>query len=220
MQFGAWDCKQSAIESDANNARLGGRYPDRASIVRFAPRRFGTLAEFGLAVVGGPNFALTALPYFALDRSSSSAEQLEFDRPDEMLNVIEFRQRASRPGGSKRTQQPAALAADISGLCSRIMGLQSKARGEICSAILMLDHAAQHAREIAKRISDPTTRKDFEADVATIEQLLQFARELALTLWAAVNSRSRNWVRLRQLQAAMADLRQRPAVSGFRTEHA
>jgi hypothetical protein len=46
----------------------------------------------------------------------------------------------------------------------------------------MLDLAAQHAREIAARLMDPTARKNFNEHIATIERLLQLAREMAFKL--------------------------------------
>ena len=77
-----------------------------------------------------------------------------------MLNVLDFRKRASR--SSESTAQPLAANTnvDIAALASRITGLQSEAKGEIGNAVLMLDLAAQHAREIAARLADPTARKE------------------------------------------------------------
>jgi hypothetical protein len=46
----------------------------------------------------------------------------------------------------------------------------------------MLDLAAQHARQIAKRVCDPEMKENFDAQIATIEQLLQLARDMALEL--------------------------------------
>ena len=95
-----------------------------------------------------------------------------------MLNVINFRERAQRSG--ERERHPADAEADIANLASRITSLHSQARGEIDSAVLMLDLAAQHARVIEKRMCDPSARKDFDEHIATIERLLQVAREMAL----------------------------------------
>ncbi len=97
-----------------------------------------------------------------------------------MLNVIDFRERQQRSGEHER--QPATAEADIAGLVSGITSLHSRARGEIDSAVHMLDLAAQHAREIEKRMCDPLARKDFDEHIATIERLLQIAREMALKL--------------------------------------
>jgi len=98
----------------------------------------------------------------------------------EMLNVVDFRERAQRSGEHER--QPANADADIADLASRITSLHSRARGEIDSAVLMLDLAAQHAREIEKRMCGPLARNDFDEHIATIERLLQIAREMALKL--------------------------------------
>ena len=99
-----------------------------------------------------------------------------------MLNVVYFRERAPRSRGSRLQHPPASIGADISEMASRIAGLQSKARREIHHAILMLDLAAQHARQIAKSICDPAARKNFDEHISTIEQLLQVARDMALKL--------------------------------------
>jgi hypothetical protein len=55
-------------------------------------------------------------------------------------------------------------------------------RGDIGNAILMLDLAAQHAREIAMRVSDPSAKKDFDEHISIIERLLELAREMAFKL--------------------------------------
>jgi hypothetical protein len=106
---------------------------------------------------------------------------LEIDGPDEMLNVVSFRERAPRARGSR--QRPLAnVDADISELASSVSSQQSKAREAIHHAILVLDLATQHARQIAKRMCDPTARKIFDEQISIIEQLLQIARDMALKL--------------------------------------
>lgn len=99
-----------------------------------------------------------------------------------MLNVIDFREKAPRSREQERQSQPATTEADIAELASRIASLHGQARGEIGSAVLMLDLAAQHARQIEKRIGGASVRKDFDEHIATIERLLQIAREMALEL--------------------------------------
>ena len=99
-----------------------------------------------------------------------------------MLNVIEFRKRSSRPIESSAQRPVTAAGSDVSELTSRITALQLQAKGEIGNAILMLDLAAQHAREVARRISDPATKKSFDGHITVIEQLLQRAREMAFKL--------------------------------------
>jgi len=99
-----------------------------------------------------------------------------------MLNVLDFRRR--EPPASRSTARvPAANTnVDIAALATRITGLQSEAKGEIGNAVLMLDLAARHAREIAARLADPTARKNFDEHIATIERLLQLAREMTFKL--------------------------------------
>lgn len=63
-----------------------------------------------------------------------------------------------------------------------MIDVQSKAREEILRSILLLDIAAQHARQIAKRTDDPALNKNLCAQISLVEQLLQIAREMALKL--------------------------------------
>jgi hypothetical protein len=53
---------------------------------------------------------------------------------------------------------------------------------DIHTAILLLDLASQHAWLLVKKIADPSRRENFEAQIDTIEQLLQLARQLASNL--------------------------------------
>jgi hypothetical protein len=61
----------------------------------------------------------------------------------------------------------------------------SISKGDVHRAILLLDIAAQQARLLVREIADPPRRKNFEAQIATIEQLLQIAREMASKLWSS-----------------------------------
>jgi hypothetical protein len=65
---------------------------------------------------------------------------------------------------------------------ARIIGLQSKAKEEILRSIFLLELAAQHARQVAKRLDDPALNNNLGAQVAIVEQLLQIARGMALRL--------------------------------------
>ena len=99
-----------------------------------------------------------------------------------MLNVVNFGERAGGPRGSRQPRPPAGIDVDLSKLAFRITSLHSKAKEEIDRAILMLDLAAQHARQIASLMSDTTVRKKFEEDISIIEQLLEIVRTMALKL--------------------------------------
>jgi hypothetical protein len=55
-------------------------------------------------------------------------------------------------------------------------------REAVDRSLLLLDIAARHTRLIAMRISDPSRREYFEAQVASIEQQLQLARGMAMKL--------------------------------------
>jgi hypothetical protein len=99
-----------------------------------------------------------------------------------MPNVINFRKELPRSNEARAKPAAASDDADISGLALRITGLRSRAKFEIGSAVLMLDLAAQHAREIAARITEPATKRNFEDHISTIEQLLGLARQMTLKL--------------------------------------
>jgi len=99
-----------------------------------------------------------------------------------VLNVVNFHEKASRfrKHATWRSPQGAVAdipGADIPGLVARAKGLQSKARTELGDAILMLDLAAQHARQLGKIIRDPALKKRFDDELLTIEELLQLARD-------------------------------------------
>lgn len=53
---------------------------------------------------------------------------------------------------------------------------------DVFRAILLLDLAAQQVRMLVKEVIDPSRRENFHAQIATIEQRLQLARDLALKL--------------------------------------
>ena len=99
-----------------------------------------------------------------------------------MLNVINLRDKVPRSRQAARRSSPASADADVAALASRIVSLHSQARGEINSAVLLLDLAARHAREIEKRMGNEFARQEFGEHVATIERLLQIAREITLKL--------------------------------------
>ena len=97
------------------------------------------------------------------------------------MNVINLRERTHGVRGSK-SQLPERADVDTSELAFWMADLQSKAKDEVFKAVLMLDLAAQHAHEIAKKIQNPASRQVFDAHVASIEQLLQIARDMAVRL--------------------------------------
>ena len=98
------------------------------------------------------------------------------------MNVIRFREMVPGDRGSRSPRPSARIGADTSELVLRIDDLQSKAKGEVCKAVLMLDLAAQHAHQISKKIRDPAAKQDFEAHISSIEHLLQIARDMAVKL--------------------------------------
>ena len=99
-----------------------------------------------------------------------------------VLNVVNFREKTSRfrKDATRRSAQRAV--ANIPSLIARAKGLQSKARMALHDAILMLDLAAQHARQLGKIIREPALKKRFDDELLTIEELLQFARDKTMEL--------------------------------------
>jgi hypothetical protein len=60
--------------------------------------------------------------------------------------------------------------------------VHSRAKAEVNKSILLLDLAAQHAREIGTLITDPDNRRAFEVHIDAIEEAIQIARQRALDL--------------------------------------
>lgn len=94
-----------------------------------------------------------------------------------MSNVVSLR--ARRTSTFPHPPETVGTSAELACLVS---GLRSKAQEEISNSILMLDLAAQHAYQIAERISDPAAQRKFYADIATVERMLKSARDMALKL--------------------------------------
>jgi hypothetical protein len=99
-----------------------------------------------------------------------------------VLNVVDFPQRASRYRWRATRRSPEDAVAGICGLVFRFRSLESKAKRELHDAILLLDLAAQHARQLVKAIGDPVLKRLLEGDLLMIEELLQLAREKTLRL--------------------------------------
>lgn len=102
-----------------------------------------------------------------------------------MPEVIRFREvryvrAASRPLAPEKFDAKAYRSANerVSSDVSR----PPVSREDVRRAILLLDIAAQQARLLVKKISDPSRRENFEAQVVGIEQLLQLARQMASDL--------------------------------------
>jgi len=97
-----------------------------------------------------------------------------------MTNVVDFQTRprrarapAPRLGGAGSATQDRT---------SRVRGVHSRAKAEVNKSILLLDLAAQHAREIGTLITDPDVRRAFEVHIDAIEEAIQIARQRALDL--------------------------------------
>ena len=94
-----------------------------------------------------------------------------------MPKVGKFRMRAADPRAPAAHDQAAVADTAAPDYAFRFAELQSKTKREIRNTILLLDLAAQHAREIAMRMSDPDARKVFDGHIASIERSLEIARE-------------------------------------------
>ncbi len=74
------------------------------------------------------------------------------------------------------------LGAGVHAPAPPVVSQQPHRKKDVYRSILLLDLAAQHARLLAKQISDPSRRANFDAQIAAIEQSLQLARQMALKL--------------------------------------
>jgi len=96
-----------------------------------------------------------------------------------MANVIDFHSKLRRA----RAPAPRSAATDpaLEGR-SPVRGVRSCVKADVYKSIMLLDLAAQHAREIGTRIADPGLRQAFEVHVDAIEEAIQIARERARDL--------------------------------------
>jgi hypothetical protein len=99
-----------------------------------------------------------------------------------MLNVVKFEEEAARFRKAATRPSPQGAVADIPSLVSRFRHLESKAKRELSDAILLLDLAVWHARQLVKTLGDPALKKLSEDDLLIIEELLQLARDKVLQL--------------------------------------
>jgi hypothetical protein len=77
---------------------------------------------------------------------------------------------------------PKTIGANADGTSFGVAIQRAILKDDIQRAILLLDIAAQQARMLVREIDDPSRRENFEAQLATIEQLLQIARDMASKL--------------------------------------
>jgi len=97
-----------------------------------------------------------------------------------MANVIDFYSKLRRAGAPAPRSQGADPA--VQGRSPPVRSLQSRVKADVYKSIMLLDLAAQHAREIQTRIADAAVRRAFEVHVDAIEEAIQIARECALDL--------------------------------------
>jgi hypothetical protein len=98
-----------------------------------------------------------------------------------MSEVIDI-QEARYSRAAARSPVPTTIGATTGAAASRDSGQLSIVKEEVRRSILLLDLTAQHARLLVKEISDPSRRRNFEAQITTIEQQLQVARQLGSNL--------------------------------------
>jgi len=97
-----------------------------------------------------------------------------------MANVINFYSKLRRADAPAPRSRGAD--ATVQGRSPLVRGLQSRVKADVYKSIMLLDLAAQHAREIETRITDPAVKRAFEVHVDAIEDAIQIARERALDL--------------------------------------
>lgn len=81
-----------------------------------------------------------------------------------------------------RDASPKKISAKAPDTSFGVAGQRSIPKDDVQRAILLLDIAAQQARLLVREIADPSRRENFEAQIATIEQLLHIARDMAAKL--------------------------------------
>jgi hypothetical protein len=92
-----------------------------------------------------------------------------------MANVVNLRARAQQSGA---TQSDTPAAGDtVPGPAAPMADPPMTALKEMRNAVLLLELAALHAREISMKVGDPDDRKAFEAHIVSIEYALQIVRE-------------------------------------------
>ena len=96
----------------------------------------------------------------------------------EVISLWEARHPSAAPG----LRSPNKISATVYEKVPEETTQQSLRKEDIFRAILLLDLAGQHARLLVKQIADPARRENFQTQIATIDQLLQLARDLALKL--------------------------------------
>jgi hypothetical protein len=94
-----------------------------------------------------------------------------------MTNVIDFQTKPRRGRALAPPSGGAGLALHDRG--EPVRGRQLRVKAEVCKSIMLLDLAAQHAREIETRVTDPEVRRAFGRHVDAIEEAIQIARENA-----------------------------------------
>jgi hypothetical protein len=98
------------------------------------------------------------------------------------MSAVVSLQEVMRLRAESRAKSLTATVAEVSETPSRTASSPLPSKEDIHRAILMLDLAGQHVRLLVKKIADPPRRKIFEAQIETVEQLLQLARQLASNL--------------------------------------
>jgi hypothetical protein len=92
-----------------------------------------------------------------------------------MANVVTFRARAQQSG---ETQSDTPAAGDcVPAPAAPMADTPLMAVREMRNAVLLLELAALHAREISMKVGHPDDRKAFEAHIVSIEYALQIVRE-------------------------------------------
>lgn len=98
-----------------------------------------------------------------------------------MTQVINFQQ-LRLPSTASGPRSPKKIGAHGKEAVSGEAYQRLPGKEDLFRAVLLLDVAAQQADVLVKHITDPSRRKNFEAQIAAIQQLLQLARDLTLKL--------------------------------------
>ena len=85
---------------------------------------------------------------------------------------------------TRTASQPHSSTTDVPGHATtlHLAAQPEPGKEDVERAILLLEGAARQARLLVVEINDPSRREYFEAQIATIEQLLHLARSMSLKL--------------------------------------
>lgn len=100
----------------------------------------------------------------------------------QVISFLEVRQQSAAPGPHSPRKVEAKAYDRAPETPSGEAPQQLPGKEDIFRAVQLLDLAVLQARVLVKHVIDPSRRENFEAQITSIQQLLQLTRGLALKL--------------------------------------